>query len=150
MTRDQLAVVLQNEIKVLSTDLTSSDYNSAITKASMETGFALPNTNDTESYWLLERAKRHCLFSLWIARADKFQVKQIKLNQKFDNVGKLIESMDKAWSVAQNDIALLLGDSYKVFGTLISSGFAYDPLTGQDISYDTNQEVIITPSSNDS
>ena len=39
--------------------------------------------------------------------------------------------------------------SFKEFGTVANAGFAYEPLTGRDITYQEDQEIIFNPSEND-
>lgn len=123
-----------------------TDYQNAVDAASRETEWSFPVGNDFKTYWMMDRAKRHLFFYLAGQTAHKFKVKTISLNHKFDHYFKLIGYMDKAFQevVEQRPDEFAGVDPYKLFGSKIDAGFAYDPL-GKDITYDSAQEVIAKP-----
>ena len=145
MTRTEMIKLLQEEVS-LSALTDPTDYNNAADAASRETGWPFPVSTDFKTHWMLERATRHLFFYLATQTAHKFKVKTISLNHKFDHYFKLIGYMDKAFVevVDQRPDEFAGVDSYKLFGSKIDAGFAYDPL-GKDITYDSAQEVIVKP-----
>lgn len=146
MTREELITVVESEIKDLASDLEISDSELAVNKALMETSYTLPNTDNAQSYWLIERTKRHLIFMLATGSARKFQVKQIKLSEKFKNLKELYVSMDSEWREAKRDLGIGVTDYSTLFGTKIDAGFSYDPVTAEDSTYNKEQIVIATPS----
>jgi len=147
MTSGELISLIEQKVKNLSSLFVAVDFTNAVSEAVRDTGFSLPATNSEQIYWLDQRARRHLLFYLWTETAIKFRVKQIHLNHKFDHLGKIIESMDKSWELAQEQ---LIGvDGMSAFGFKIDAGFSYDPATGRDTTYNKDQRIIFTPSSTD-
>lgn len=148
MTQAEMIALLKEEVKNLTRYLTDpDDYENATNDAARETGWAFPISGDTKIKWQKERSKRHIFFMLLSESAHKFKYKQISLNQRFDHYLALIKKMDDDWEKAQEDLfAELSGaDTFELFGTKIDAGFAYEPQTGRDITYDTEQEVIHSP-----
>ena len=138
------------EVKGLSSSLVSADYTNAVAEAERDTGFTLPVTAAFQIKWLKERTKRHLFFYLQSESAAKFQYKAIKLNHRFDHYDRLIKRMDKDFETAQEEYAFEFAgiSAYEQMGTKIDAGFATIPQTGQDYTYDTDQQVIIAPNEN--
>ena len=148
MTKQEFEILLEKEVKGLSTVLDIEDYQNAASDAARETGWSFPATNDEVIYWLKSRAKRHLFFYLMSESAHKFKVKQYSLNQRFDHYRDIIEYMDVQWQQFLEEGALLLEDPVYIGGTKIDAGFQYEPLTGRDTTYDTDNEVIFQPNEN--
>ena len=147
MTESELIVLVTSEVKGLATSFTADDYTNALGTAKRETGFAVPNTNDTQIHWLVQRMKRHLFFFLCSENTVKFKIKQINLDQKFTHLRDLIKDMDKEFAEASNDMDFIsagVNPSY-LFGHKIDAGFSYDPVTGTDTTYTDDNLVLITP-----
>lgn len=148
MDESQLIDKLKEEVKNLTKYLTSpSDYKNAIDDALRETGWVLPAETNFKIYWIKQRARRHLFFMLLSESAHKFKYKQINLQQRFGHYSKLIEKMDEDFAAIQesNPAEFSGVDAFKAFGTVAGAGFSYEPLTGRDITYDEDQQVIFKP-----
>ena len=64
MTRNELIVKLQQEVKGLTSYLEEEDYDNAIDDALRDTGWSLPTTVNFNIIWIKDRAKRHLFFYL--------------------------------------------------------------------------------------
>jgi len=149
MTRDEMVTQLQAEVKGLTGSLVTADYGNAIDAAERDTGWDLPQTTEFRIKWLLDRSKRHLFFFLLSESAAKFRFKAIHLQHKFEHYRALIKDMDDRFTAAQEDFAFEFAgvSSYQLAGTKIDAGFAYDG-TGRDLTYDSDNTVIITPNEN--
>lgn len=145
MTSGELITTVTAEMKDLATNLVAIDYTNAVEDAQRETAYSLPNTDSEQLYWLKQRTKRHLVFMLATGAAGKFQVKQIKLDQKFRNLKDLYVDMDRLWKEAQESLGIGIADIYKLFGSKIDAGYSYDTVTGEETTYETEQLVIVTP-----
>ena len=150
MTETELKALLAEELKGLSSKFVTADYNNAVDAAERDTGWTLPVTTDFKVKWIIQRAKRHLYSFRRDESADKFKYKQVSLNQRFDNFFKLIKDMDEDFEKAQEEYAFEFAgvDALHTFGTKVDAGFAYEPQTGRDFTYDEDQDVIITPDEN--
>ena len=152
MDEGALITTIKEEVKNLTKYLTSPiDYQNAINDALRETGWALPVTSNFQIYWTKQRARRHLFFMLQSESAHKFKYEQINLQHRFEHYTKLIKSMDEKFVEAQeaNPSEFSGVSAFKEFGTVANAGFAYEPLTGRDITYQEDQEIIFNPSEND-
>jgi hypothetical protein len=149
MTESELKVRVTEELKALSANFVAVDYTNGVSSATAETGFSLPNSVALQTYWLIQRTKRHMIFALYIQNSQKFKIKQFNLDQKFDHLGSLIKVMDEEYKVALESVDFITAgiSSENMFGHQIEAGFAYDPDTGEDITYSDDNVVIITPES---
>lgn len=147
MTESELIVRVTEELKSLSTKFVAADYTNAVSSATAETNFSLPNTNALQTYWLIQRTKRHVIFALYIQNSQKFKIKQLNLDQKFEHLGTLIKLMDAAYEAALESMDFITAgvSIEKMFGHQIEAGFAYDSDTGEDVTYSEDNVVIITP-----
>ena len=148
MTKAEMVTQLEQEVKGLTSYLDNpTDYNNACDDAARATGWAFPVSGDFKILWQKERAKRYLFWYLLTESAIKFQYKQIKLDQRFQHFKDIIESMDSAFAIAQEENAFEFAgvESYAQFGHKIDAGFATQPQTGVDITYDPDQVVIISP-----
>lgn len=146
MTEEELITRVTQELKTLSTNFVAADYTNAVLSATAETGFAVPNTNTTQTLWLVQRTKRHLIYALWIAYAPKFKLKQLNLDQKFTHLGELVKIMDAEWAKVQEDFTFgTTAATWALFGTKIDAGFMNDPITGEDITYTDDNVVTVTP-----
>jgi len=150
MTRDEMIAQVQAEVKGLSSSLDSDDYENAISAAERDTGWSLPQSTDFKVKWLMERAKRHLFFFLMSESAAKFRFKNIHLQHRFDHYTKVIEMLDKSFVEAQNEFAFEFADvsAYAIAGTKIDAGFSYEPQTGRETTYNSENQTVITPNEN--
>jgi hypothetical protein len=147
MTKKEMEIILQQEVKGLSAYLDPVDYTNACNDASRETGWAFPTSTDFRSYWMKQRAKRHIFFYMVTESAHKFKYQQVNLQNRFEHYWKLIQSMDEAYLLAiqgMEDVE----EAFRAFGTKVDAGFAYDEV-GKDISYDPKQLVVFSPTESD-
>lgn len=149
MDKAQIKTLIQEEVRTLATFLELTDYENAVSDALRETGWTLPTTVAFRIHWIKMRAKRHLFFYLATESARKFKVKQFSLDQRFKHYMLLVKSMDDEFTAAQEEHPeeFTSADVSALFGTKVDAGFAYDQF-GNDITYDVEQEVIITPSDN--
>ena len=148
MTRDEMIAQLAEEVPISALS-DPTDFENACDDASREIGWAFPVSTDFKILWMKERAKRYLFFYLATQSAHKFKVKQINLNQRFDHYFKIIKYLDEQFKDAQETYVHEFADvsAFEMFAIKIDAGFAYGP-TGKDITYDSEQEVIITPDEN--
>lgn len=150
LTDGELQKRLREELKSLASNFDNDDYVNAIGDAKRDTGFST-FTTDFQIKWIKERAKRHLFFYLYSVAASKFKYKQVNLQHRFEHYGKIIDSLDKQFEkVLEEEPHLFVGASvFELFGSKIDAGFASEPQTGRDITYDGDQRVIVTPSDSD-
>jgi len=146
MTEPELIVVLTREISDLSSQFDSDDYADAVDSSEMDTGFSLPTTNTFQIKWLKDRAKRALIYLLLTKNADKFRVKQIHLQHRFEHYLALIKIMDEEFDKAQIEYLYEFAqvDPIQAFGHKVDAGFAYDQF-GRDITYSEEELVNVTP-----
>jgi hypothetical protein len=152
MTSDEMVDKLKEEVKGLTRYLSYPvDYNNACDDASRDTGFSFPVTTSFKIYWMKQRAKRHLFFYLQSESAHKFKFEQINLQHRFEHYSKIIKDMDLAFEEAKkSNPAEFAGiDTFKQFGTVAGTGFAYEPLTGRNITHDPDQQVVFNPTDGD-
>jgi len=145
-TDDEMKTLVSEEVRSLANYLEDEDYTNSLADAKRETGWST-FTTDFKEFWVKMRMKRHLFFYLASETARKFKAKQFSLHQKFEHYMALIKKMDEDFKEAMEEHPeeFTSSDVYALFGSKIDAGFAYDVL-GEDITYDTEQEVIITPS----
>jgi hypothetical protein len=150
MTKGELGVLLQREVKGLSAYLDPVDYNNAADDASRETGWSFDISGDFKEYWIKQRAKRHLFFYLLSESAHKFQVETIHLEHRFKHYKSIIDYMDVQFQdvMEERPDEFAEADAFKMFGTKIDAGFAYDS-AGRDITYDEDQLVDFSPKEDD-
>lgn len=146
LSKQDLIKKLQEEVKGLTTYLVNKDYENAADDAINEFESEYPVDGQLLEYWVKKRAKRHIFYYLLTESAHKFKFEQINLQHRFDHYSKLIESEDKAFEVFMEERPDLFAgvSSYKMFGTKVDAGFAYDDV-GKDITYDDDQLVEFDP-----
>ena len=146
MTKTDLTVLLQHEVKGLDSYLDPIDYANAADDASRETGWAFPVSTDFKISWIKERAKRHLFFYLWSESAHKFKVEQINLQQRFEHYEKAIKYMDRQFKeiIEERPDQFADVDSFKMFGSKVDAGFAYDTI-GRDTTYTEENLVDFSP-----
>ena len=137
-------------MKGLTSNLNDNDYSNAIDQAERDTGWSMPQSTDFKVKWLIERSKRHIFFYLMSEAAAKFRVEDVHLQHKFDHYEKLIDKMDADFDQAQKDDPYQFADvsAYEQFGHKVDAGFAYEPQTGRDHTYDDDNVVLIHPNEN--
>lgn len=147
LSKSSLTTLLEQEVKGLSSYLVDDDYANAINDAERETGWTFPVTTNFKEYWIKDRAKRHLFFYLLSESAHKFKVKQINLQHRFDHYKIAVETMDKNFETIQDERPeeFLTVDAENLFGHKIDAGFSYEQDTGIDTTYDSDQQVIISP-----
>ena len=147
MTKTELTTLLQQELKGLTSSLADDDYSNAIDAAERDTGWSLPQTTDFKLKWLIDRSKRHIFFYLLSEAASKFRYKDIHLQHRFEHYAELIKQMDADFEKAQDTYAFEFAgvSAYEQMGHKIDAGFAYEPQTGRDFSFDDENVVLIHP-----
>jgi len=151
MTELELIAKIKEEVKNLTSYLTDPiDYENALADAYRETGWAVPITDDFKIVWIKQRARRHLFFMLQSESAHKFKYDKINLQDRFKHYTILVKMMDGqfAKAIVDNPAEFAGVDAYKLFGTVAAPGFAYEPLTGRDITYDSDQKVLFNPTEN--
>ena len=145
MTSSEIVETLKIEIKGLSDAFVPDDYLKAIEAADRDTGWSAPYAGSFKEKWTLLRAKRHLFFAMLSESAHKFKYKQINLQHRFDHYRELVKDLEEAWVLAQEEHpAEFAGvEAYEMFGQKVDAGFATEPHTGQDLTYDEDQLVII-------
>lgn len=151
MTRSEMESLIEEEVKGLTNYLDTADYRNACQDASRETGFSFALSSDFQIHWVKERAKRHIFFYLLSESAHKFKYEQINLQHRFEHYRKIVRDMDWRYDKAKEEFYLEFSEASTVnaFGTKIDAGFQYDPLTGQETTYDDDNVTILTPTEND-
>lgn len=155
LTKDQMCVLLQQEVKGLIDYLVSDDYENACDDAIRETGFAFPVADGFATRWTKERAKRHIFFYLLTESAHKFKYEQINLQHRFGHYRNIIEYMDKRFDEARDENAIEFAmvefgvTRVNALGTKIDAGFQYEPQTGRETTYDDDNETILSPKDTD-
>ena len=110
-----------------------------------------PITDPVLCKWAIERMRRHMTYLVMVTQAHSFKVKQLSLQQRFDNYLRLIDKMDKDWQdELENNPHKFAGVSEShLFGSKIDAGFAYESQTGIDLTYVDANKVGITPEDTD-
>ena len=123
--------------------LSSDAQDNAVSQTLEELGWVVPILIARKAYWVIERCKRHTLYTIIIVQAERFQYKQIKLQNKFENYFKLITEADKAFAKALEDDPVLMSvltmdletTALYAKGFLMNpAGFVYDQM-GRDLTY---------------
>jgi len=113
---------------------TDEDFNMACETAMLELGWEFPVSGFRESYWVMERSKRHALDLLRTISAHKFKYKQISLNHRFEHYHALIKYLDEVFMDALNTDPALSGIVPEdMFGDYIGNRIYHDQF-GNDIS----------------
>ena len=151
MTKAEMELQLEQEVKGLSTYLDPVDFANACSDAARETGFAFPTSTDFQTQWNKDRAKRHIFFYLLTESAHKFKYEQINLQHRFEHYRRLIRDMDYRYNAAleENYLEFAGVSEVNVFGTKIDAGFQYSPLTGRDTTYNDNNVTVLSPTEDD-
>jgi len=138
MSIDSVEVHKQKLEKVLGSSselFTTDDFDIACETALNELGWAYPILGFRESYWVMERTKRHALDLLRTGSAHKFKYKQINLNHRFEHYHKLIESLDRMFLESLDSDPALNGlSAEELFGDYLGNNIQHDSL-GRDISH---------------
>ena len=155
MTKSEFITRLKEEVKSLTEYLSYPiDYENALADAEVETNWTIPSAGITDTFqifWLRQRARRHLFFMLLSDSAPKIKYGKASLQNLFTHYKALVEMMDRAFTTAvkENSQKFAGVDAHKLFGLVASTGFAYEPLTGRDITYDSDQKVNFSPTEND-
>jgi len=152
MDESELIDKLKEEVKNLTTYLEDpTDYENALADAYRETGWTVPITSGFQLVWIKQRARRHLFFMLMSESAHKFKYDKINLQDRFKHYSALVKMMDEkfAKAITDNPTEFAGVDAYKLFGTVSSTGLAYEPITGRDITYHKDQKVLFSPSESD-
>lgn len=137
---DEVIDALEFALGGSSDNVTEDEKDHAVTAALRELNWTLPETDGVKSYWILERAKRHCLFILMIEAAHKFRFKDIHQNQRYKNYKELITDLDEVFEKAKDDNPAIfvgvgvLATTGEAFMQLVGPGFIYDA-KGVDLTY---------------
>jgi len=150
MTKKEMGALLQTEFMSIQSLLDSHDYDNAVDDAERETGWTFPVLTNFRIFWAKQRAKRHLFFYLVTQATKDFKAKQFNLQHRFDHYRQLIKDLDEEYIRVQetNPEEFTTVDDYAMFGTKIDAGFSYDHM-GRDITYETDNKVIINPIDDD-
>jgi len=142
-------VILQQEVKGLSTSLNTNDYSNALDAAERET-WSFPVSTDFKIKWMKQRGLRHLFAFLRTESASKFQYKNIRLQHRFEHYNKLVKDMDEAFEKALKEDAFEFAgvSAFEIAGHKIDAGFQVESQTGRDLTYSDENKVIITPNEN--
>lgn len=151
MEQAEMELLMEQEVKGLTSYLDRVDYVNACNDAAMETGFSFPTSTDFQTLWNKTRAKRHLFFYLLSESAHKFKYEQINLQHRFEHYRKLIDDMDLKYEEAKEEYYLDFSGAsgVNIFGTKIDAGFQYDPLTGRDTTYNDTNVPVLSPTEDD-
>lgn len=144
ITKASFSVQLKQQLGTISDKLTLPQIDASVSTALRELGWTLPVTHNTKEYWLIERAKRHCLFILMIESAHKIRYKELHLQNRFNQYKDLIYEMDQSFEKAMeanpslfSSVNALDGGSGEGFISFIPAGFSYNDV-GHDTTYDVS------------
>lgn len=146
MTKAEMVDLLSLEVKNLSSKFTSNDYSNACDDAERETGWSFPVSDSFKIFWQKNRAKRHLVSYLLLEYGKDYKFEKNEMQMRFANFSKLIFRMDQEYKDAQEERPDQFANvsAYELFGSKIDAGFRYNSV-GEDITYDDNNEVIVTP-----
>lgn len=150
MTKPELITIVIQEVKGLSSQFEAADYSNAADSASRDCGWAFPQSTAFKIKWLKERMKRHLLSYLLDESTFKFKYKNISLNDRFKHLMERVKYMDVAFEKVQGEEIYEFADvsAFHMFPSQIDSGFASEPQSGKDTTYDEDQEVMHHPNEN--
>lgn len=130
-----------NQIKGLSTAFVSTDSDEAYDWATMQCGFTIPDSTDTDKdkkfEWLIQRQRRWYMGRLRDIYSLRFDAGELRAGQIAKNLMTICETLDAAFNAAKNDAATasLFADSQAIFTDDVVSGPGLvDDRFGQDIS----------------
>jgi hypothetical protein len=145
-----LTDLVEVQLASLATLITEDGYELVCNQTILELGWSYPVTTSTKVFWLIKRATRHALYLLMIAAAYKFKYKQVNLQHRFDHFKSIIDTMDEEFNNALiSDVGVFItstvdSNTFKMFGTKIDAGFAYDSI-GNDVTYNSDRLVNFSP-----
>lgn len=135
---DELVEVVDTLVGASYDKVSDEGKEHACNQALQELRWSLPNTNDFQCHWIIERARRHFCFVLLVESAHKFRFKQIHLQNRFAQYHQLIKMMDAQFAEAlENNMDEFDFGTYSNAEDLfiyLTPGFQYD-YSGVDISY---------------
>lgn len=146
MTQDELIVIVKRELKGLADEFEADNFTDASDEAVRDTGWAFPVSTAFRILWLKKRTKRHLYEMKRDDTAEDFHAKNYHMNQKFEHYRLMIKDADAEFILIQESRPEEFADvdSYKMFGTKIDAGFAYDGV-GNDMTYHDDQLVAFDP-----
>ena len=143
-TNEDLADLISTSLSSLKSVVDVDELEFAADTAIRELSMVLPfnGTPSRLEYWAIERGKRHALDIVRITSAYKFKYKQINLQQRFEQIDRIIKSIDAAFEKALHtdpalvDVLPSLMDVVgprAVGGDYLPSGYIYDDY-GNDVT----------------
>jgi len=149
MTKQELVLKLEKEVKGLHQYLVKEDWENAADDAINEFETTFPTSGQTLEYWVKKRAKRHLFFYLLTESAHKFKFEQINLQHRFDHYSILVKMEDEQFAAFMEERPDLFAgvEAFTMFGTKIDAGFAYTE-SGVDITYKKSLLVEFDPKEN--
>jgi len=146
MTKDELIVIVQRELKGLADEFDSDNFSDAADEASRDTGWSFPVSTAFRVLWMKKRTKRHLYEMKRDDTAEDFHAKNYYMNQKFEHYRLMIQDADTEFVNIQESRPEEFADvdAYKIFGTKIDAGFAYD-CVGNDKTYRDDQLISFDP-----
>lgn len=116
--------------------VSSVGFEQATQQALDELKWTLPCTDSTKGFWIVERSRRHVIYTLLVESAHKFRFKEIHLHNRFAQYFQLMKMMDGEFAKAIEKNPMLFDcDTYEHFGSYLTNGFVYD-FYGNDHTYD--------------
>jgi len=148
MTQSELVIKCQQEIKGLSSELVDDDYDNAYSEAADELSFGCPTDDTFRIKWLKKRLKRHIVSYLYDAALVNFDVPKAKLQQIVNNYRDRLAEMDSEYELAKSEYPVEFGiltaeTEGDAFGQTVSTGFVQDSRTGEDLTYEVEDSVLI-------
>jgi hypothetical protein len=136
---------LETAIRALDSDLTADDYENAYDKALEDLSLTSEPSSSFLDSWVVSRMKRWLFQYRLESVSENFDVPKAKLQQVFANYEKLILGLDEAFEKAVVEYPDLFGicSAEGIFGMTVSSGFVTDSITGEDLTYDSEDGVLI-------
>lgn len=137
---EELQDIILSQMGGISDNL-GEDLDQITNQTLRELQWNLPNSNDFQCYWLIERGKRHALYVLIFEAAKKFRFKQIFLQQRFENYIRLLEKMDNDFLAAlEQNPDLFDVPTSSVLTYYITNGFSYDWM-GRELTFGSDYWV---------
>ena len=133
--REELISFTKNLMGGSSTKVSETGYIQAAQQTETELKWIYPISDDTKSYWMVERMRRHALYILMVESAHKFQYKQIHIEHRFKHYIQLLEKCDQDFLKAVEEFSDLFDQgTWDNFAYYLAPGFIYDSL-GRDVTY---------------
>lgn len=133
-------------IRAIASDLSDDDYANAYDAAQQDLGLSSDPSNTFMEGWTIKRMKRWIYQYKLEASAENFNVPKANLRQVFENYSDLVKKLDYEFLQAKNENPVefgLVSNESDTFGMVATSGFVNNDNTGEDLTYESTQGVLI-------